>query len=127
MDVVERVARKMAELDSLDPDAHPSSEYRGPVIHEIAWSDDAKIWHMYAWKAKHIIVAVNDERPGLFLVGQFRAKTDAGTAWDFQGVFSTREAAIAACVLPTFGVMAVTLDETLPVEMSEQETEYPLS
>ncbi|RZL30257.1 MAG: hypothetical protein EOP35_24120 [Rubrivivax sp.] len=47
----------------------------------------------------------------LYLVGQHR-----GPSWEFQGVFSSPEAADAACKTRTFFVYPVTLDEEQPTE-----------
>lgn len=33
----------------------------------------------------------------LWVVGQFKAETDEGTVWDFQGLHETRRAAVAGC------------------------------
>lgn len=46
---------------------------------------------------------------------------------EFQGVFDTRELAIAACALDTFYVTRVILNKTLPIESVEREhCWYPL-
>jgi hypothetical protein len=63
----------------------------------------------------------------LWLVGQFRAVTESGTAWDFQGIFETRELAVAACRNRNYGVIPVLLNEEVPDEKHEfQECIYPL-
>jgi hypothetical protein len=58
--LVEAVARKMAEIDQRNPDAHPTSEYTGNgPFPDIAWPDDHKIWMTYAWKARHIVLLIS--------------------------------------------------------------------
>jgi hypothetical protein len=48
-------------------------------------------------------------------------------AQDFQGIFSTKERAIAACKLDTFAVTRVILDRELPIETVDREKcWYPL-
>ncbi len=46
---------------------------------------------------------------------------DCGVAWLFQGVFSSEERAVAACVRPHYFVGPATIDEVLP----EAVTEWP--
>lgn len=50
----------------------------------------------------------------LWIVGQ--AFDEKG--WDFQGVFSTREKAVAACKTERFFICSCSLDVELPVETS---------
>lgn len=70
-EMVERVARKMAQLDKRDPDAHPESEYKsGDFIPDIAWPDDHKIWMTYAWKARSIIKIMREPTEAMTLVGR---------------------------------------------------------
>lgn len=65
-EMIERVARRMAVLDRRDPDSHPESEYRNAIaIPDIAWPDDAKIWHSYAWKARDVIAAMREPTEGM--------------------------------------------------------------
>ena len=52
----------------------------------------------------------------LFIVGQVQGPGPCGTAWDFQGVFSTEEAAVAACRDETYFVGPAELDQELPHE-----------
>lgn len=67
--MIERLSRRMADLEKRDPDAHPSSEYKGPVIPDIAWPDDAKIWHQYVWKVRHLIQAMRDPTEAMVEAG----------------------------------------------------------
>ncbi|HEY4112873.1 MAG TPA: hypothetical protein VGM17_02325 [Rhizomicrobium sp.] len=63
----------------------------------------------------------------MFLVGQFRKQTADGAIWDFQGVFATRDSAIAACRNRNYFFKPVRLDEELPDEMIPGEVIYPLA
>lgn len=49
----------------------------------------------------------------IWLVEQWREEKEAP---ELQGIFSAKEKAVAACVLDTFCVTRVPLDEALPVE-----------
>ena len=53
----------------------------------------------------------------LWLVGQYR-KPDpvANVAWEFQGVFTTKEKAIAACRAKHYWIAPVELDQEWPDE-----------
>jgi len=51
----------------------------------------------------------------LWIVGQYRGDTEDGhVAWDFQGVFPSREEAEAACLTPRYFVGKASLGERLP-------------
>jgi hypothetical protein len=50
----------------------------------------------------------------LWLVGQFKAETEQGIAWEFIGVFETRELAVAACTSENQCVQSVRLNERRP-------------
>jgi len=64
----------------------------------------------------------------LFLVGKFIAETSEGIAWEFQGVFSSREKAIAACRTPMYCIMPIELDADIPDAPHEFPIcEYPLA
>ena len=47
----------------------------------------------------------------LYLCGQIHYE-----GWDFQGIFSTKQKALDACVNPNYFVTRVTLDEEAPEE-----------
>lgn len=62
----------------------------------------------------------------LWIVGQIRE----GAQWEFQGVFSTEERAVAACRTEDYFVARVGLDAELPHETSEwtvADSWYPLA
>ena len=51
----------------------------------------------------------------LWIVGQYRGQTDDGlTAWEFQGVFTTEAAAVAACRSRYYWVAPARLNQPLP-------------
>lgn len=52
----------------------------------------------------------------LWLVGQFKAITQKGNVWEFQGVFSTQELAEKACVSEYYFVTPITVDVPSPDE-----------
>jgi hypothetical protein len=53
----------------------------------------------------------------LWLVGQYRSGDIAGKViWDFNGIFSDRDKAIAACRDPNYFIAPVILNEELPHE-----------
>src|SRR3990167_6545590 len=52
----------------------------------------------------------------LWLVGQYRIGENPNTVWDFQGVFSTKAGAIAACQKDTYFVVPLQLDAEVPNE-----------
>lgn len=54
----------------------------------------------------------------LYLVGQFRAETEYGNVWDFQGIFNNKELAIRACVKDSYFFVPVYINESIPDEMS---------
>jgi hypothetical protein len=49
-----------------------------------------------------------------WLVGKFVAQTEQGNVWEFQGIFETRELAVAACRTKFYCVQSVQLNEELP-------------
>lgn len=49
----------------------------------------------------------------LYIVSQYKAETDKGIVWEFQGVFDTEEAAKIACRDETYCYFPVTLNETV--------------
>lgn len=55
----------------------------------------------------------------LWLVGQ--TLNDDGTVWEFQGVFSTEELALSACVKDNFFIARITVDYALTVETCDWE------
>lgn len=65
----------------------------------------------------------------LWLCGQFRAETEQGNVWDFQGVFTTREKAVQACRHRRYFIAPVLLnteyDDKACVNWPGQE--YPLA
>jgi len=64
-------------------------------------------------------VGIDPDNLTLWVVGQYRAETDAGNVWDIQGVFSTREKALAACRGPNYFIGPIKLNEELPDETVE--------
>jgi hypothetical protein len=62
----------------------------------------------------------------LWFVGQFKAEVEQGIVWEFQGIFSTREAAVAACRTENYCVQSVWLDEHVSDELRVfADCEYP--
>jgi hypothetical protein len=63
----------------------------------------------------------------LWIVGQTRTSDEeSALEWDFQGVFSTEERAVAACRDSSYFVAPATLDKELPNDMLVWEgTYYP--
>jgi len=64
-------------------------------------------------------VGIDPDNLTLWVVGQYRAETDAGRVWDIQGVFSMREKAVAACRNRSYFLGPIKLNESLPEEMIE--------
>ena len=64
-----------------------------------------------------------------WVCGQRRGKDRKGNAaWDFQGVFSTRDRAVNACRGPNWFVAPVYIDEVVPSEKIDWPgLEYPLN
>lgn len=63
----------------------------------------------------------------VWLAGQFIEKTESSIAWEFQGVFSTRYAAVEACKGYNWFVFSALVGEELPAETeSMREFEYPI-
>ena len=67
----------------------------------------------------------------LWLVGQYRSGGENGVGdvvWDFQGVFSTRDKAIAGCRNRNYFIAPLTIDGEVPDETEEfPGCEYPLA
>lgn len=61
----------------------------------------------------------------LWLVGQYRESAQAGVVWDFQGVFSSKEKAVAACRTSSYFVVSVEVDEEAPEEIKPWRVHYP--
>ncbi len=61
-------------------------------------------------------------RKELWLCGQ--AKSEDGRCWEFQGIFSTKEKAIAACRHEWYFIAPVELDAELPDETVEMAGAY---
>lgn len=68
------------------------------------------------------------ERVTVYVVGQFKDELpDGGIAWEFQGVFSSRDLAQAACLRRDFFFGPAELDKALPVKTGTWKgCEYPL-
>jgi hypothetical protein len=61
-----------------------------------------------------------------WLVSKFIASVEQGVVWDFQGIFETRDLAIAACRNESYSIQSVELNEELPDESSDfPDCEYP--
>lgn len=52
----------------------------------------------------------------LFICGQWKKTTKTGIVWEFQGVFSTKALAEAACINSTYFYFPAKLNEQLPNE-----------
>lgn len=66
-------------------------------------------------------------RLAMFLVGRYRdrAASDA-RAWEYQGIFSTHERAVKACLDAGYFIFAVRVDDEITFQKMEVEVEYPL-
>ena len=62
---------------------------------------------------------VSERVADLWLVGQFREVGRAGNVWDYQGVFSSRAKAVAACRTADYFIAPVMLDQEIPDEAQE--------
>lgn len=63
----------------------------------------------------------------LWLTGQFKAETDKGSVWEFQGIFSTQELAEKACINNNCFVARVELNVSGPEETRIfQDMYYPV-
>ncbi len=65
----------------------------------------------------------------VWVCGQYRDGTKAGVIWELQGVFSTKEKAIAVCRYENYFVMPVKIDHIYPHETMSEPIEgsfYPL-
>jgi len=64
----------------------------------------------------------------LWLVGRYKGGKFPSVAWDFQGIFTTREAALSACLDKTWFVGQVEINKPLPKDTIEMPSvEYPLT
>ena len=65
----------------------------------------------------------------LWLVGQFRVEIPPeGVIWDFQGVFDTKDRAVAACRHSGYFYAPITLNEELPDATKPfPDAEYPIT
>jgi hypothetical protein len=62
----------------------------------------------------------------LWIVGKPAMGDSPRSAWEFQGVFNSRDRAVAACVGPNHFLFPATLNERLPEEtILSPGTEYP--
>ncbi len=66
------------------------------------------------------------ESKTLWYVGRARGGEFPDCVWDFQGVFSSEQRAVAASRDPTYFVSPIALDEELPHESMETPGYYPL-
>ena len=62
----------------------------------------------------------------LWVVGQYRFGNTGAIVWDLQGVFSSKEKAVAACKADKWFAVKATLDQELPEDSVEQEVVWPL-
>jgi len=60
----------------------------------------------------------------LWVVGQYRGHIEDAVAWDFQGLFSSKEKAIEACVGDHYFCGPVVLDRKLPAKVLVWEGAY---
>ena len=64
----------------------------------------------------------------VWICGQYKSGEFLNTVWDLQGIFSTREKAVAACRNENYFIAPVTVDEVVPDETTSfPGVEYPLS
>lgn len=63
----------------------------------------------------------------VWVCGKNVAEVEAGIVWELQGVFTTRESAIAACKSERYFIGPVELNKELPDETTDWKgCEYPL-
>jgi hypothetical protein len=68
-----------------------------------------------------------EEKSDLWIVGQYRAETQSGIVCDIQGVFDSKERAIAACRNERYFIAPIALNKELPDETVEMPgCYYPL-
>ena len=60
----------------------------------------------------------------LWMVGQIKSGEFPNTAWDFQGIFSSQQLAIAACVHDNYFIVPVEVDLELPEATMEMPNVY---
>jgi len=60
----------------------------------------------------------------LWLVGQYRSGENPNIVWDFQGIFSTKEKALAACRNEWYFIAPIPLDAELPDEVIQMPGAY---
>lgn len=65
----------------------------------------------------------------LWLCGQYRSGEKlTEIVWDFQGIFSTKEKAVAACLNKNYFIAPIKLDEEIPdAPEFMPDVEYPLN
>lgn len=64
----------------------------------------------------------------VWVVGQYRSGESGGTVWEIQGVFSTRDKALAACRNENYFIGPLELDAELPDEgFTWPGVEYPVT
>lgn len=63
-----------------------------------------------------------------WICGQYRSGDPLNTVWDFQGIFSTKEKAIKACLSRNYFIVSAKLDEEIPDETKTWPgVKYPLA
>lgn len=63
----------------------------------------------------------------LWLCGKYRLGESSYVVWDFQGIFSTKAKAVAACRNRNYFIFPCAIDEELPDEtIIPPEYEYPI-
>lgn len=60
----------------------------------------------------------------LWLCGQYRSGDFPNINWDFQGIFSSKKKAIAACRNENYFIASIELDKELPDESVAMPSEY---
>jgi hypothetical protein len=64
----------------------------------------------------------------LWLVGQYKSGEKGNIVWEFQGIFSTEEKAVAACKNFRYWVAPIIMDEECPDgTVSFENDYYPIS
>ncbi|MBH1636339.1 hypothetical protein I5U65_14625 [Stenotrophomonas maltophilia] len=64
----------------------------------------------------------------IWIVGQFKAETEHGSVWDFQGAFATREEAIAACRTSQYFIAPCEVGKEIQDETLDfPAVEYPIA
>ena len=82
----------------------------------LQWKDDfARLqWKLAQQKLNLLLKRVDTLEPTLWLVGQYHSGEIPNIVWEFQGVFDSKQKALAACRNEYYFVAPVVLNEEIP-------------